>query len=173
MERVVDIAMTLLVMWGQRQSLDRTIRITTHAFNMVDFILAVKDFEKRLFLEKPIFYYPNTQVEVFYKKNKKKKKRECGTGKILLMGFYGACWFDFQIQLARFLPSKHKIIEINISMGNSNLDVFFLPRVFTPRIGRNHRCQLLTVDIKTGEALLENIRFRPNPYDPPIEEDLF
>ena len=92
---------------------------------------------------------------------------------IILKGFSKASWFDFQIQLTRFLPEKGKIIDITISNGYSRLNVVFLPRVFTPKIGRDHCCQLLIVDTKTGEATSDEIIFRPNLYDPPIEEDLF
>ena len=139
---------------------------TTHAFNMVDFILATKDFEKRLSLEKPIFYYQNTEVAVFYKYLKKNKGR---TKKILLRGFCGASWFDYQIQLVRFLPKFAQVIDISVSYGYSILLVVFLPRAFTPRIGKRHHCPLLTVDIKTGESFFELVRFRPSTYNPRIE----
>ena len=123
----------------QRQGIEQRqgIVITTHAFGMVDFILATKYFQKRFFLKEPIFNYSNTKVEVFYK-NKNPRKKVKKTNKILLNGFYEASWFDFQIQLTRFLPKDSKVIDITISHCNSRLVVVFLPRVFTPKIGKNH-----------------------------------
>ena len=141
---------------------------TTHAFDMVDFILATKDFQKRLSLEESIFYYPNTKVEVFYK-NKNPRKKVKVTNKILLNGFHGASWFDYQIQLTRFLPKDSQVIDVTISYGNSRLVVVFLPRVFTPKMGKNHQCQLLTVDTKTGETTFGFTTFRPCIYNPLIE----
>ena len=142
--------------------------ITTHAFNMVDFIFAAKDFQKRLYLEESIFYYPNTKVEVFYK-NKNPRKKVKVTKKILLNGFHGASWFDFQIQLTRFLQKDSQVIDITISHYDSSLVVVFLPRVFTPKKRKGHQCQLLTVDTKTGESTCGFTTFQPSIYNPRIE----
>ena len=158
----------MLGLMEQWQIHELILDITTHAFDMVDFIFATKDFEKRLFLEKPIFHYSNTQVAVFYK-NKNPRKKVKVTKKILLNGFYGASWFDFQIQLTRFLPKDSQVIDITISYGNSRLVVVFLPRVFTPKKGKDHQCQLLTVVTKTGEATFGFTTFRPSTYNPRIE----
>ena len=139
----------------------------THAFNMVDFILVVRDFQERLYLEESIFCYQNTKEEVFYKP-KKKKKREKVTKKILLNGFNGASWFDYQIQLARFLPNDSKVIDIAISHCDSRLVVVFLPRVFTQKKKGILQCQLLTVDTKTGMTTCGFTTFLPCFYNPRI-----
>ena len=164
---LIPTMVAIIAFTAERRMFVPRFKITTHAFEMVDFRSATKDFEKRLSLEKPIFHYSETQVAMFYKNPKKRARK---TKRILLRGFYGASWFDFQIQLARFLPKDAQIIDITISYGNSSLLVVFLPRVFTPKIGKNHHCPLLTVDIKTGEIFSEHIRFRPSTYNPPIEE---
>ena len=159
----------LVWLMEQRQRLEPILEITTHAFDMVDFILATKDFQKRLFFKEPIFNYSKTNVAVFYK-NKNPRKKVKKTKKILLRFFFGASWFDFQIQLTRFLPKDAKVIDIIISHCNSRLVVVFLPRVFTPKIERNHHCQLLTVDVKTGKTSPGYTTFRPSTYNPLIEE---
>ena len=134
--------------------------ITTHAFDVLEFNFAIKDFEKRLFLGgTSIFSYSKTQVSVFYQTFRGKK-----TKKILLNGFSGASRFDFQIQLTRFLPKDANIIDITISNGDSSLLVVFLPRVYTPK--DKHRCPLLTVDTKTGETSSKRITFCPSTYNP-------
>ena len=84
--------------------------VTTHAFNMIDFMFAVKDFCKRLSLSKSIFHYQDTMLQVFFSRRKGKNK-EC---MIFLKGFEGASWFDYQIQLTRFLQKDAKIIEVSI-----------------------------------------------------------
>ena len=162
MELIRQIQMELLEFNHNRDGLV----VTTHAFNMVDFILVTRNFEKRLSLKKPIFYYSNTIVEVFYKNPSKKKGK---TKKILLTGFCGASWFDFQIQLTRFFTRVCKVIDITISLDYSKLIVVFLPRVYTSKIGKNHHCPLLTVDTKTDESYSENIIFSPSTYNPRIE----
>ena len=133
--------------------------IITHAFDVLDFNSAIKDFEKRLLCGTSIFSYSGTQVSVFYQTFRGKK-----TKKILLNGFSGASRFDFQIQLTRFLPKDANIIDITISNGDSSLLVVFLPRVYTPK--DKHRCPLLTVDTKTGETSSKRITFHPSTYNP-------
>ena len=134
--------------------------IITHAFDVLDFNSAIKDFEERLLCRtSSIFSFSGTQVSVFYQNLRGKK-----TKKILLNGFSGASRFDFQIQLTRFLPKDANIIDITISYGNASLLVVFLPRVYTPQ--EKHRCPLLTVDTKTGETSSKRITFRPSTYNP-------
>ena len=135
--------------------------ITTHAFDVLDFNSAIKDFERRLLCRSSIFSYSETQVSVFYQTFRRNK-----TKKILLNGFSGASRFDFQIQLTRFLPKDANIIDITISNGDSSLLVVFLPRVYTPK--DKHRCPLLTVDTKTGETSSKRINFHPTTYNPLI-----
>ena len=136
--------------------------LTTHAFGVLDFNSAIKDFEKRLPRVESIFSYSRTQVSVFYQTFGPNGK----TKKILLNEFYGASRFDFQIQLTRFLPKNANIIDITISYGDSSLLVVFLPRVYTPK--DKHRCPLLTVDTKTGETSSKRITFHPSTYNPLI-----
>ena len=144
--------------------------LTTHAFNMVDFMLAAKDFSKRLALCKSVFYYPNTRLEVFFER-KKDKRKKC---KIHLKGFKGASWFDYQIQLAWFLREDTNIIEISIIHNYYKMVVVFLPRTsFKPRGRRRYKCPLLTVDTKTGNKTWGTNSFNPSTYNPLIEEDLF
>ena len=142
--------------------------VTTHAFNMVDFIMAAKDFGEKLALRKSVFCYSKTRLQVFFKNKGKSKK--C---KIHLKGFKGASWFNYQIQLTRFLPKNAEIIEITILHACYEMVVVFLPRVFVQKKQRKYKCPLLTVDTKTGEATWGTNSFYPSIYNPIVEEDLF
>ena len=150
---------------GWREGRDELRRgITAHAFNMVDFILLTKKVQQLLSLSESIFYYPETKLEVFYKNKNSRKK--C---KIHLNGFEGASWFDYQIQLTRFLPKNAKIIEITIIHHDSKMVVVFLPSVFVQKRQRIYKCSLLTVDTKTGDATWGTNSFTPSTYNPRIE----
>ena len=165
MSTILDLIIDAIV-----ESMTTKLDITTHAFDVLDFNSAIKDFEKRIFCVESIFSYSGTsifsysgtQVSVFYQTFRSNGK----TKKILLNGFYGASRFDFQIQLTRFLPKDANIIDITISCGNASLLVVFLPRVYTPK--EKHRCPLLTVDTKTGETSSKRITFHPSTYNPLI-----
>lgn len=141
---------------------------TTHAFNMADFTLLVKDLTEKVGFMHSIFFYPETRLQVFYKDERTGKK-----SKIHLEGFRGASWFDYQIQLERFFPRNKKIIQIKIAYEIYEMVVVFLPRVFIQKKSRKYTCPLVTVDIKTGEATLGTDSFYPSMYNPIVEEDLF
>ena len=149
-----------------REGRDELMRgVTKHAFNMVDFILLTKDFQKGFALSKSVFCYPERRMEVFYKNASTRKK--C---KIHLNGFEGASWFDYQIQLTRFLPKNAKIIEITIFHNDYKMVVVFLPRVFVQKRIRAYKCSLLSVNLKTGEARNGTTSsFRPSIYNPRVE----
>ena len=139
-------------------------RMTTkHAFDMVDFMLLARGFSKVLFLEKSIFCYPETRMEVFFKKKNSRKK-----SLIRLEGHEGASWFDYHIQLTRFLPDKVRIAEISISYRGIKMVVLFVPRVFKKIGGLDCSCSLLTVNTKTGGATWRTTFYSQSTYNPRI-----
>ena len=150
---------------GWREGRDELRRgITRHAFNMVDFMVLTKDFQNRLYLSESIFCCPETRLEVFYKNKSTRAKRV-----MHLVGFRGASWFDYQIQLTRFFPKVARIIEITVVHDDSKMVVVFLPRVFVQKRARIYKCPLITVYTKTGEYVINDMAgFYPSTYNPRI-----
>ena len=132
---------------------------------MADFMLVAKSLQKGLLLSESIFHYPKTKIEVFHE-GKKKKGKKC---MIHLQGYEGASWFDYQIQLTRFLPKNAKIIEITIIYKHIKMVVVFIPRVFVQKRKRKYKCTLLTVNLKTGDSTLGTTSFTPSTYNPRLE----
>ena len=150
------------VFQGWREGRNESRRgITRPAFNMVDFMLVAKDIQKRLSLSESIFHYPETRIVVFYENKKRGKK--C---MMRLEGYEGASWFDYRIQLIRFLPKNAKIIEITIFHKDSKIVVVFIPRVFVQKISKKYNCPVLDVDTKTGDSTRSTSSLIPSTYNP-------
>ena len=120
--------------------------ITVATSDVVDMYFTFKAFEKKFKIS--IFSCPDVEICIFYKKFGKKG----GLRELRLNGSEGNTKFDFQVQVARFIPSFSNVIHIRVKLrGNVELFIVFLPKFFV--LDRTCIFKVLVVDTKSGRVI--------------------
>ena len=139
---------------------------TVAVSDVVDMYFAFKAFEKKFKIS--IFSCPDVEIWIFHKKpGKKGCLRE-----LRLNGSEGNTKFDFQLQVARFIPSFSNVIHIRVRLrGNVELFIAFLPKFFV--LDRSCIFKVLIVDTKSGRVIRSSFgEIWPNEV-PRIRDDYF